>query len=104
VAQAQDKTFIGKISRGWDFLGDHFDGKQLTLAAKTVEKHVLRYKQLYERLSKKKATSDEMALALGQYAKPWPRWVKAGIGAWFTTSEPITYQRACSNTGLGLNY
>jgi RNA-directed DNA polymerase len=104
VAQAQDKTFIGKISRGWDFLGDHFDGKQLTLAAKTVEKHVLRYRQLYERLSKKKATSDEMALALGQYAKPWPRWVKAGIGAWVTTSEPITYQRACSNTGLGLNY
>jgi RNA-directed DNA polymerase len=54
VAQAQDKTFIGKISRGWDFLGDHFDGKQLTLAAKTVEKHVLRDRQLYELLSKKK--------------------------------------------------
>jgi RNA-directed DNA polymerase len=54
VAQAPDKTFIGKISRGWDFLGYHFDGKQLTVAAKTVEKHVLRYCQLYEQLSKKK--------------------------------------------------
>jgi RNA-directed DNA polymerase len=54
VAQAPDKTFIGKISRGWDFLGYQFDGKQLTVAAKTVEKHVLRYRQLYEQLSKKK--------------------------------------------------
>ena len=79
VEQAPDKTFIGKISRGWDFLGYYFDGKQLTVAAKTVEKHVLHYRQLYEQLSMKKATSDEMALALGQYVKRWQRWVKAGL-------------------------
>jgi hypothetical protein len=79
VAQAPDKTFIGKISRGWDFLGYHFDGKQLTVAAKTVEKHVLRYRQLYEQLSMKKATSDEMALALGLYVKRWQRWAAAGL-------------------------
>jgi RNA-directed DNA polymerase len=81
VEQAPDKTFIGKISKGFDFLGYHFDGKQLTVAAKTVEKHVLHYRQLYEQLRKKKATSDEMALALGQYVKRWQRWVKAGLGA-----------------------
>jgi RNA-directed DNA polymerase len=79
VEQAPDKTFIGKISRGWDFLGYYFDGKQLTVAAKTVEKHVLHYRQLYEQLSMKKATSDEMALALGQYVKRWQQWVKAGL-------------------------
>jgi hypothetical protein len=79
VEQAPDKTFIGKISRGWDFLGYHFDGKQLTVAAKTVQKHVLHYRQLYELLRKKKATSDEMALALGQYVKRWQQWVKAGL-------------------------
>jgi hypothetical protein len=44
IEQAPDKTFIGKISRGWDFLGYHFDGKQLTVAAKTVEKHVVHYR------------------------------------------------------------
>jgi hypothetical protein len=77
VEQAPDKTFIGKISRGWDFLGYYFDGKQLTVAAKTVEKHVLHYRQLYEQLRNKKATSDEMALALGLYVKRWQRWVKA---------------------------
>jgi RNA-directed DNA polymerase len=79
VEQAPDKTFIGKISKGFDFLGYHFYGKQLTVAAKTVEKHVLHYRQLYEQLRKKKATSDEMALALGQYVKRWQRWVAAGL-------------------------
>jgi hypothetical protein len=64
VEQAPDKTFTGKVSKGWNFLGYHFDGKQLTVAAKTVEKHVLHYRQLYEQLSMKKATSDEMTLVL----------------------------------------
>ena len=78
VEQAPDKTFIGKISRGWDFLGYHFDGKHLTVAAKTVEKHVLHYRQLYEPLRMKKTNSDEMASVLGLYVKRWQRWVAAG--------------------------
>jgi hypothetical protein len=85
-----------------DFLGYHFNGSQLTVAAKTVVKHVLHYRRLYEQLSMKKATSDEMALALGQYVKCWQRWVKAGIGAWVTTSEPVTFHRAWLITGIGL--
>jgi hypothetical protein len=87
IEQAPDKTFIGKISKGWDFLGYHFDGKQLSVAAKTVEKHVVHYRQLYEQLSMKKATSEEMALALGLYVKRWQRWVRAGIGSWMTPPE-----------------
>jgi RNA-directed DNA polymerase len=84
VGQGPDKTFIGKISKGWDFLGYHFDSKQLTVAAETVEKHVLHHWQLYEQLRMKKATSDEMALTLGWYVKRWQRWVKVGIAAWVT--------------------
>jgi RNA-directed DNA polymerase len=79
VEQAPDKTFIGKISKGWDFLGYHFDGKQLTVAAKTVENHVLHYRQLYEQLRMKKAISIEMASVLGLYVKRWQRWVAAGL-------------------------
>ncbi|WP_198556485.1 hypothetical protein [Paraglaciecola sp. MB-3u-78] len=79
IEQAPDKTFIGKISRGWDFLGYHFDGKHLSVAAKTVEKHVLHDRQLYEQLRMKKATSIEMALALGQYVKRWQQWATAGL-------------------------
>jgi hypothetical protein len=35
------------------------------VAAKTIEKYLLHHRKLYEQLSIKKATSDEMALALG---------------------------------------
>jgi RNA-directed DNA polymerase len=97
LEQAPDKTFIGKISKGWDFLGYHFDGKQLTVAAKTVEKHVLHYRQLYEQLRMKKATSIEMASVLGQYVKRWQRWVKAGIGAWVIPHKRMSYYRAWSS-------
>jgi hypothetical protein len=51
----------------------------MTVAAKTVEKHVLHYRQLYEQLRKKKATSDEMTLALDLYVKRWQRWAAAGL-------------------------
>jgi hypothetical protein len=37
------------------------------------------YRQLYEQLRKKKATSDEMASILGLYAKRWQRWAVAGL-------------------------
>jgi RNA-directed DNA polymerase len=97
VEQAPDKTFIGKISKGFDFLGYHFDGKHLTVAAKTVEKHVLHYRKLYEQLRNKKATSDEMALTYGLYVKRWQRWVKAGIAAWVTPQKRMLYYRAWSS-------
>jgi hypothetical protein len=45
----------------------------------TVEKHVLHYRQLYEQLRMKKATSIEMASVLGLYVKRWQRWVAAGL-------------------------
>jgi hypothetical protein len=53
--------------------------KLLTLTPTLIEKHILHYRQLYEQLSIKKATSDEMAMALGLHVKGWQRWVYAGI-------------------------
>jgi RNA-directed DNA polymerase len=79
VEKHPDKTYIGKIENGFNFLGYHFNGGQLTVAAKTVEKHVLNYRQLYEQLRMKKTTSDEMASVLGLYVKRWQRWVTAGL-------------------------
>jgi RNA-directed DNA polymerase len=94
VEQAPDKTFIGKVSKGWDFLGYHFDGEQLTVAAKTVAKHVLHYRQLYEQLRMKKATSIEMAFALGLYVKRWQRWAAAGLqGIKIGVYEQTRYQQ-----------
>jgi hypothetical protein len=36
VEKHVDKTFIGKIERGLDFLGYHFDPTGLTVAKKTI--------------------------------------------------------------------
>jgi RNA-directed DNA polymerase len=79
VEKHPDKTFIGKIENGFDFLGYHFDGSHLTVAKGTVEKHVLHWHQLYEQQKQKKATSEEMTFVLDCYVKRWQRWVAAGL-------------------------
>lgn len=48
LRQAPDKTFIGKISRGFDFLGYHFSPSALGLANKTLEKARACSHKLYE--------------------------------------------------------
>jgi len=43
-----------------------------------VRKHVKRLRRLYEQQTKKKATSQEIALVLGEYVKRWQCWCTAG--------------------------
>jgi RNA-directed DNA polymerase len=79
IEKHPDKTFIGRIENGFDFLGYHFSGERLKVAEITVKKHVLHIDQLYEQQRKKKATSNEMASTLGLYVKRWQRWTAAGL-------------------------
>jgi len=58
VERHPDKTFIGRIEKGFDFLGYHFSRKQLRLADITVRKHVERLHRLYELQISKNATSE----------------------------------------------
>lgn len=74
-----DKTFIGRIERGFDFLGYAFSRAPLRLARQTLARHDLRRHRLYEQQSKKKATSSEVALNLEAYAMRWRRWCRAGL-------------------------
>jgi len=48
VEQHPDKTFIGRISRGFDFLGYTFTPAGLDVAPQTVERCVERLSRLYE--------------------------------------------------------
>ncbi len=83
VEKHADKTFIGKIGKGFDFLGYHFSREPLKVARITWQKHALHIIQLYEQLRKKKATSNEMASSLGLYVTRWQRWAVAGLqGIW----------------------
>ncbi|WP_342805613.1 reverse transcriptase domain-containing protein [Alteromonas sp. M12] len=75
VAQARDKTFIGKIVKTFDFLGYRFGLPELALAEKTITNAVNKVRQLYEQ----KQTAPKRAAALDDYITRWLRWVNAGI-------------------------
>jgi RNA-directed DNA polymerase len=94
VEKHPDKTYIGKIENGFDFLGYQFHGNHLTVSKKTVEKHVLHWHQLYEQQKQKKATSEEMTFVLDCYVKRWQRWAAAGLqGIKIVYDEQIQYRR-----------
>ena len=71
-----DKTFIGRIARGFDFLGYHFSRTGLRVARSTLRKaneHIFR---LYEQKQK----GPDWPLALEHYVRRWRGWVKGGLG------------------------
>jgi len=79
-----EKTFIGRIKRGFDFLGYHFSQAGLTVARATLENFAVRALQLYEQEPSR----------LGEYVKRWSGWVRAGL---------TTTSAGCgSGTGLGV--
>ena len=67
-----DKTFIGRISRGFDFLGYWFTPEGLGIALKTVERFAERVSQLYEQGAGENR--------IGEYVRRWWRWVRSGVG------------------------
>ena len=69
------KTFIGRIERGFDFLGYHFRPDRLSVAAKTIENFVARALRLYEQEPGEPSDSSR----LGVYVRRWVRWVSARV-------------------------
>ena len=66
-----DKTFIGRIAKGFDFLGYSFEPKGLSIAPKTLANFLDRIAQLYEQGADVRR--------IGQYVRNWLRWVRAGV-------------------------
>jgi hypothetical protein len=73
VEQHPDKTFIGRISRGFDFLGYAFTPTGLEASPSAVERCVERVSRLYER--------DVDLSRIGTYVRSWLRWTRSGLGA-----------------------
>jgi hypothetical protein len=71
VGKHPDKTTIGRIERGFDFLGYHFTPGGLSLAPPTIERFKARLARLYEQGADR--------VRLGQYARRWWRWANAGV-------------------------
>jgi hypothetical protein len=71
-----DKTFIGRIEKGFDFLGYHFSRKGLSVAQATVKRFIEKATRLYEQ----ELGKPEGFPLLGLYMRRWERWVWAGHG------------------------
>ena len=77
------KTFIGRIAKGFDWLGYHLSPSGLRLAATTLHHFVTRLTRLYEQ----EAGRPDRAARLGQYVRRWRGWAAGGIlaGGWRKT-------------------
>jgi len=69
-----DKTFIGLIEKGFDFLGYHFSPEGLSVAENTM-KFLARAVRLYEQEQEEPFSSP----LLGLYVRRWLKWLKAGF-------------------------
>ena len=72
VQQHPDKTFIGRIAKGFDFLGYQFDENGVGIAPKTLARRQAKIAQLYEQ-----GADDER---IGIYLRHWERWAMGGMG------------------------
>ncbi|MEP1352872.1 MAG: reverse transcriptase/maturase family protein [Tateyamaria sp.] len=70
-----DKTFIGRIATGFDFLGYHFLGGMLSAAEQTVAKMTETAARLYEQKRR-----GQNSASLGQYLTRWNGWFRGGLG------------------------
>jgi len=76
VDQHPDKTFIGRIGRGFTFLGYWITEKGVTgVAPSTWEAFQERVARLYEQ----NAPLEDIRRAVEQYVRRWKRWVMSGV-------------------------
>ena len=70
-----DKTFIGRIEKGFDFLGYHFGPQGLSVAKGTFQRFIEKASRLYEQ---ERERPDGPAL-LGVYVRRWAGWAGGGL-------------------------
>ena len=69
-----EKTLIGRIERGFDFIGYRFEPKGITLAKKTITNFINKALRLYEQEPPRCKT-----WRLGEYVSKWLTWTVAGL-------------------------
>jgi len=67
---------VGRIAKGFGFLGYHLSPDGLTVAQKTLDTFVAWVRQLYEY-----EPGEGVSARLSAYAQRWVRWVTAGVPA-----------------------
>ena len=97
LAKHPGKIFIGRIEKGFDFLGYHFSPQGLTPARQTIENFLERAIRLYEQ-----EPGEEMApVRLGAYVRRWEGWARGGLGKeGFKWLSDCLFQRPMHYLGL----
>lgn len=91
-----DKSFMGRIEKGFDFLGYHFSKHPIGIATSTLIHFRQTWHRLYEQ--QQKQTQPLKRAALDAYVTRWLRWVKAGLSE-LETSGLIRQATAALPTG-----
>jgi hypothetical protein len=71
-----DKTLIGRIERGFDFLGYHFSPSGLTVAKKTIANFIETASRLYEQ---ERRAASAAASPFEMYVRRWVQWANGGM-------------------------
>jgi RNA-directed DNA polymerase len=75
LKQHPDKTTIGRITNGFDFLGYQFGKDKITVSIRTLQNHIRRITQLYEQ----KKHLPNWKMLIDDYRQHWVTWVYSGI-------------------------
>lgn len=73
LAKHPDKTAMGRVGRGFDFLGYHFKPQGISLAAQTLAHRDSKALRLYEQ-----EPPHLRVRRLGEYLRRWRRWAVGG--------------------------
>ena len=84
LAKHPDKTTIGRIENGFDFLGYHFGPEGLTMAKQTLVNFIDKASRLYEQ-ERMGASAPE---ALGMYVQRWAGWACGGVRTAASMGQP----------------
>lgn len=76
VEQYPDKTFVGRIERGFTFLGYWITEKGVTRVAPSAWQG---FQERVARLYEQDAPPEEARRRIGQYVRRWRRWVLGGV-------------------------
>lgn len=68
------KTIIGRIEKGFDFLGYQYGRAGISLAGKTIDNFISKALRLYEQ-----EPVQTRLERLGEYTKRWVRWTTSGL-------------------------
>jgi len=74
--QHPDKTFIGKVAKGFDWLGHWFTLEGLVgPAPRALSNFASKLRQLYEQARKRPSLREGLELRVARYVKRWYRWL-----------------------------